>query len=154
MKTKTKTKMPPEPEEPVFSYYGLSLLSYLQDSHPERAGDTVFISSRADEAAEAYSQAIREGLSHPQAEEQAVRTLFSGLVFSKHDTLTTILWNEFSNIVSQDRAAGFARRMLPACEKVFSHYLLSDEFAATPDYDRLCTELTGCIDLWLEENEL
>ena len=43
------------------SYYGLSLLSYLRDSHPLLAADTSFIADRTDRAAEAYSDAIRAG---------------------------------------------------------------------------------------------
>ncbi|WP_370525544.1 DUF1896 family protein [Dysgonomonas sp. 521] len=31
---------------------------------------------------------------------------------------------------------------------------MSDEFAYSHEYEKLYTELTGFIDLWLEENEL
>ena len=40
------------------SYYGLSLLSYLKDSHPELIAESEFIAERADRAAQAYSEAI------------------------------------------------------------------------------------------------
>ncbi|MBM6707127.1 DUF1896 family protein, partial [Bifidobacterium pullorum subsp. saeculare] len=38
-----------EPDE--LSYYRLTLLSYLRESHPERAADDAFIRARADLAA-------------------------------------------------------------------------------------------------------
>jgi len=36
------------------SYFRLSLLSYLRDSHPHLANDAAFIATRGDAAAEAY----------------------------------------------------------------------------------------------------
>lgn len=53
------------------SYYRLTLLSFLKECHPHQASDTNFIKNRADEAAEAYSNAIKEGLTQTEAEELA-----------------------------------------------------------------------------------
>lgn len=136
------------------SYYRLSLLSYLKESHPTLASDTNFIKTRADDAAEAYSQAIKDGLSHPEAEELANMTLFKDLLFSKQAMIINILWNEFSNIIPQSEAKEYAKKMLPQCETTFQQYMLSDEFIYSPDHDKLYTELVGFISLWLEENEL
>lgn len=136
------------------SYYRLTLLSYLKESHPHLASDTDFIKNRADEASEAYSNAIKDGLSQTEAEELANLTLFRGLLFSKHDTIVHVLWNEFADIVPQSEAKDFALRILPQCEEIFSGYPLSDEFMYSPGYEKLYTELTGFIDLWLEEHEL
>jgi hypothetical protein len=136
------------------SYYRLTLLSFLKESHPQLAGDTGFIKGRADEATERYSNAIKEGLSQQEAEELANLTLFRGLLFSKHDTIVNVLWNEFSGIVPYSRASGYAQKLLPRCEELFAGYPLSDEFMYSPGYNDLYTELTGFIDLWLEDNEL
>jgi len=136
------------------SYYGLTLLSYLKESHPHLASDTGFIKTRADEAAEAYSEAIKGGLSHPEAEELANLTLFRGLLFSRNDMIINILWNEFSDIIPQGKAQEYANRLLSQCEPVFRQYTLSDEFADSAEYDKLYTELTGFIALWLEKHEL
>lgn len=136
------------------SYYRLTLLSYLKECHPHLASDTDFIKTRADEASEAYSNAIREGLSQIEAEELANRTLFKELLFSKHDTIVNVLWNEFSDIVPQSEAKDYAVRILSQCEFLFLQYPISDKFAYSTEYERLYTELTGFIDLWLEENEL
>lgn len=136
------------------SYYRLTLLSYLKECHPELASNTDFIRTRADEAAEAYSDAIKEGLNQTEAEELANLTLFKGLLISKHDIIVNVLWNEFSGIVPQSEAKDYAIRILSQCEFLFLQYPISDEFAYSDEYDKLYTELTGFIDLWLEENEL
>ncbi|WP_185154853.1 DUF1896 family protein [Dysgonomonas sp. 25] len=136
------------------SYYRLSLLSYFKESHPTLASDTDFIKTRADEAAEAYSNAIKDGLSHPEAEELANLTLFRDLLFSKQDMLINVLWNEFSGIIPQSEAKDYAGKILSQCEMIFLQYTLSDEFMYSADYDKLYTELTGFISLWLGENGL
>lgn len=137
------------------SYYRLSLLSFLKESHPTLVSDADFIKRRSDEAAKAYSNAIKDGLSHIEAEELANLTLFRGLLFSRHDIIVHVLWNEFADTIPQSEAANYAKKLLSPCESVFSQYLLpyvlSDEFMYSPEYNSLYTELTGCIDLWLEE---
>lgn len=136
------------------SYYRLTLLSFLKESHPHLADNTDFIKSRSDEAAESYSNAIKDGLSHLEAGELANLTLFRELLFSKHDTIVNVLWNEFPDIVPQSRASAYARKILSQCEFIFLQYPISDEFIYSEKYNKLYTELTGFIDLWLEENEL
>lgn len=132
------------------SYYRLTLLSYLKESHPQLSTDDNFIKTRVDEASESYSNAIKDGLSQIEAEELANLTLFQGLLFSRHDTIIHVLWNEFADSVPQSEASDYSKRLLPECENVFSQYDLSDEFMYSPEYNKLYTELTGCIDLWLE----
>ena len=39
-----------------FSYYELSLLSFLRESHPEKADDIPFVKERAAAASEAYPE--------------------------------------------------------------------------------------------------
>jgi len=43
------------------SYFRLSLIEFLNESHPERFQDNCFIISRTDAAIETYEQAIRNG---------------------------------------------------------------------------------------------
>lgn len=136
------------------SYYELSLLSFLKEGHPDKAGDTAFIKSQADFAAETYSKAIKDGLLQHEAEELANEVLYLGLHFSKHDTLVNIFWNEFSDFVPQSEAKEFAIKIQSESEVVFARYTLSDEFIDTPQYDKLYTELCGFIDIYLEEHEL
>lgn len=137
-----------------FSYYQLSLLSYLKESHPLLALDASFIKTRSEEAIEAYLSAINEGYIVSIAQEIANEVLYKGLLFSQHDMLINVLWNEFPDIIAQSEAKDFALKIRRESELVFSKYTLTDEFDYSPEYDRLYTELTGLIDIWLEENEL
>lgn len=133
------------------SYYGLSLLSYLCDSHPDKAGDKAFIAKRADHASEVYSEAIRSGLTHIEAEELASAELYRGLHFSAFNTLVNILWDEFPAEIPEDDAQKVALQVLPLCGNVLAKYPLRDDFADTPAYDLLCTELVGTIQILLED---
>ncbi|GAE86352.1 DUF1896 domain-containing protein [Bacteroides reticulotermitis] len=144
----TKKNLSPQGE---LSYYGLSLLSYLRDSHPEKAGDKTFITNRADRAAEVYSEAIRNGLTHIEAEEQASAELYRDLHFSVYNTLINILWDEFPVEIPEDDARKVALQVLPLCGNVLAKYTLTDDFADTPAYDLLYTELTGTIQILLED---
>ena len=46
----------------------------------------------------------------------------------------------------------FTQKLLPLVRNVFSIYDLSDDnFALSPDYDLLYTELTGAVVLYIEE---
>jgi len=133
------------------SYYGLSLLSYLRDSHPDKAGDKAFIAKRADRASEVYSEAIRNGLTHIEAEEQANTELYRDLHFSAYNTLVNILWDEFPAEIPEDDAHRVALQVLPLCGNVLVKYTLTDNFADTPQYDLLYTELVGTIQILLED---
>jgi hypothetical protein len=135
---------------PDISYFRLSLLAFLRESHPERLKDNRFIISCTDAATEAYEQAIRNGDTPIEAAEQANAVLFKGLHFSKHDTLVNILWNEFTDEVPEETANDLAIKLLPECETVFAQYPLSDGFAFEPEYELLYTELTGVIAMYIE----
>ena len=137
---------------PDISYFRLSLIDFLRESHPERSDDNRFIITCTDAATEAYEQAILNGDNPEEAKEQANVILFSGLHFSKHNTLVNILWNEFADKVPEDEAKEFAEKLLPECESVFAGYSLSDGFAYEPEYELLYTELTGAIALYLESH--
>ena len=135
---------------PDISYFRLSLMNFLHESHPERLNDNRFILSCTDAATETYEQAILNGDTPEEAIEQANAVLFDGLHFSKHDTLVNILWNEFADEVPEEEAKEMAIKLLPECESVFAGYPLSDGFAYEPEYELLYTELTGTIALYLE----
>jgi hypothetical protein len=137
---------------PDISYFRLSLTDFIRESHPELLADTAFIATRAEAAAETYSQAVRNGSSQTEAGEQANAVLFEDLHFSMHDTLTDILWNEFSDIIPEDDAKPWAVRLFPECEHVFAEYTLSDDFAYSTEYEALYTELTGVIANYFEEH--
>ena len=136
------------------SYYRLSLLSYLKESHPDRAADTEFINERADHAAEVYSDAIKSGATHIEAEERASAELYRGLYFSAYNTLVNILWEEFSGEIPEEDARDAALLLLPLCKDVLARYTLTDDFDETLQYDMLYTELVGTIQILLEDGKV
>lgn len=131
------------------SYYGLSLLSYLRESHPDLAADAAFVAERADEAAQTYSDTIHEGRTHTEAEEAASTQLYRGLLFSPYNTLVHIIWDEFAQEIPEEEARFAARLLLPLCGEVLRKYDLTDEFEYTPQYNQLYTELVGNIQILL-----
>ena len=135
-----------------FSYYELSLLSFLRESHPEKADDIPFVKERAAAASEVYAEAFDTGLPIAECIGIANKTLYVGLHFSHHDTISSVLWNEFSAEVPIEAVRETAIRLRPSVEKVFSKYPISDEFAYMPEYNSLYTEITGFIQLKLEED--
>ena len=147
----TKKKHTPQGD---LSSYGLSLLSYLTNNHPDLAADNTFIAGRADLAAEVYSDTVKSGLTHIEAEERASAELYRGLHFSPYNTLRNILWDEFSTEIPENDAPAVALRLLPLCTEILAKYDLSDDFAATAEYGLLYTELTGIVQILLEDGKV
>ena len=135
-----------------FSYYGLYLLDYLRTNKFEQASDDAFIRECADRAAETYERARLDGSTSAGAQELAMNTLLEGLHYSKYAILREVVENEFSDDVPEAKRESFTQKLLPLIGNVFSIYDLSDDnFALSPDYDLLYTELTGAIVLYIEE---
>lgn len=135
-----------------FSYYGLYLLDYLRKNKFEQATDEALIRERADRAAEVYERARLDGTSAAGAQELAMSTLMEGLRYSKYAILCEVVENEFADDVPEAERESFTRKLLPLVGNVFSIYDLSDDnFALSPDYDLLYTELTGAVVLYIEE---
>ena len=138
------------------SYLRLKLEAYLGDHFPERVNENTFVTARADEALAAYCDAIAQGFSYPEAEVMASEVLYQGLHFSKYDTLVSVLENEFE----KELPSPLPERLTPillknkAVQSVFDKYELTDDFGASPEYEKLYTELTGTIVLLIEINGL
>lgn len=135
-----------------FSYYRLKLKDHLESSFPEKAGDAQFIEQRSRWAANAYEGAFRAGNAIEQCNKIADYILYENLHFSRYNTLFEVLSYEFAEIFDEVEYQDFALKILPACEEVFGHYELTDDFAYTTHYDLLYTELTGLIALWIQEH--
>ena len=138
------------------SYFRLKLENYLSEHFPEMLGDKPFITARADEALTTYCDAIAQGFSHPEAEVMASEVLYQGLHFSKYDTLVSVLENEFERELPAPLPEKLAPILLSnkAVQATFDKFGLTDTFAASGQYDRLYTELTGTIVLLIESNNL
>ena len=141
---------------PELSYFRLKLTAYLRDHQPDLVDDATLVSSRTDAALTAYCDAVAQGFSHPEAESIASNILFEGLHFSKYDTLVSVLENEFETELPSPLPERLAPILLKnkAILSVFGKYDLTDDFAASPQYEQLYTELTGTIVLIIEQNSL
>ena len=142
--------------EQKLSYFRLKLRSYMSEYHPERLQDTEFITARADMALTVYCDAVAQGFMHSEAESMASEVLYQGLHFSKYDTLVSVLENEFE----RELPAPLPERLAPillsnkAIQATFDKFGLTDTFAASEQYGRLYTELTGTIVLLTKSNHL
>ena len=138
------------------SYFRLKLEAYLGEHFPERVNENTFVTARADEALAAYCDAIAQGFSYPEAEVMASEVLYQGLHFSKYDTLVSVLENEFEKELPSPLPERLTPMLLKnkAVQSVFNKYELTDDFGASPEYEKLYTELTGAIVLLIEVNSL
>ena len=138
------------------SYFRLKLENYLSEHFPELLGDKPFITARADEALTTYCDAIAQGFTYLEAESMASEVLYQGLHFSKYDILVSVLGNEFEKELPSPLPERLSPILLKnkAVQSVFDKYELSDDFGASPEYEKLYTELTGTIVLLIEVNGL
>ena len=138
------------------SYFRLKLENYLSEHFPELLGDKPFITARADEALTTYCDAVAQSFSHLEAESMASEVLYRELHFSKYDTLVSVLENEFEKELPSPLPERLSPILLKnkAVQSVFDKYELTDDFGATPEYEKLYTELTGTIILIIEVNGL
>ena len=135
------------------SYYGLYLLNHLRENRFPQASDADFIRERADHAAEVYEQARRDALFADAAQELAMSALLKGLRFSKYSILYDVVDSEFPLEVAVEDQEAFVKNLLPLVDNVYSIYdLTDDDFAQSPDYDQLYTELTGAVVIFIESN--
>ena len=104
----------------------------------------------------AYCNAVAQGFNHLEAERIASEVLFSGLHFSKYDTLVSVLEDEFERELPAPLPERLSLLLLAnkAVQATFAGYELTDAFAASEQYDRLYTELTGTIVLLTKSNHL
>ena len=136
------------------SYFQLRLQELLNQSYPELAKDTLFITARSDSALEAYTNAIASKYTHLEASHIANEVLFSNLPFSKMDLLFNIVCNEFNRDIKEEELRGFTEKMYSITLPVFDQYHLDKDFEENEMYDALYTELTGTIQLWIDESLL
>ena len=108
---------------------------------------------RSRAAATAYREAIAAGWNEAAARIESENALFKGLVFSKYDTVRSILALEFPNIPS-DRKPRITEKLLPLCETVFINYDLRDDFLTKPVYRDMIKELTKLIRHLLDDLEM
>ena len=138
------------------SYFRLKLETYLGEHFPEMLSDKTFVTARADEGLTTYCDAVSQGFSHLEAETMASEVLYRGLHFCKYDTLVSVLENEFEKELPSPLPERLAPMLLQnkTVQSVFNKYELTDDFGASPEYEKLYTELTGTVVLLIEDNHL
>lgn len=134
------------------SYYTVRLVELLHTSFPELSDDFKFISGRSRMAADAYEGAFRSGNPIAICNSAADNILFQNLRFSKFDVVFKVVCNEFYLLMPDEVLRLFAIKMFSVCEPVFELYCLTEDFADSAEFDQLYTELTGTIQIWIEEN--
>lgn len=138
--------------KPELSYYALRLKGVLKTSFPNLLRNTEFIKERSNCATQAYQEAFESGLSLPQCNEIANQVLMKDLHFSPFAMVFEILCNEFRGELSNEELHPFALKMLEALAPFFEQYTLDEDFEKSVHYQELYTELTGAIQLWIEES--
>lgn len=132
------------------SYFKEALMAFLEENHPELFHNKALVQQRVDQAKTAYIESIQDGFDHIEAEAIASYSLYSGLHFSKYNTIRTVLADEFENDFPTDQYDALANKLLPECESIFENFNIDDDFAYSPEFDILYTQLTGTILIWLE----
>ena len=143
-------------EKKELSYYRLRLETYLKDYHPHRLGDERFIAERSDASAKVYEESFLAGATPAEADETALQVLFEGLHFSEFFFIEQILDNEFSAEVPAELISKLSLLLLKndVVKATINKHNPDDTFDEKPEYDLLYTELTGTIQLVIENNSL
>lgn len=141
-------------QKPDFSYFSLRLAELLSVSFPDKGNNYKFILLRSQLAESVYENAFKAGHSVSYCIAIAESIFFEELTISRYDLIFKVICNEFSLVVADEEIQPLALMMLTECESVFSGYHLTEEFKDSLDYDVLYTELTGSIQIWIEEHGL
>ncbi len=101
--------------------------------------------------AQAYSEGDPFGLQPHRGRRNCPRGTLPRTALFTYNTLVNNLWREFEAEIPEDTARQAALRLLPLCRGVLEKYDLTDDFADTPDYELFYTELTGTVQILLED---
>lgn len=129
----------------IFSLMKSELIFYIKRYHPQLVNDKYFLLLRADTAAEYFREMIDEGMPKYNAYKNAEKVLLKNLYFSKYEILKSIFLKEYKVRKLTRKDKNYIRLLLDEYEDVFNKYDLSDNFANTPDYAKLYTELETLI---------
>jgi len=88
------------------SWFKLSLLHFLYESHPELIDDTDLLNTRSDLASKTYSEAVKNGYNQQEAEELALKDLYRAFTFPN-----TIHWLPFFGMNSPGSPNGAGKRI-------------------------------------------
>ena len=119
--------------------YERMLFKYLSDNNFPEAEDYGFIASRADEAAEAFSQARLNGKNVTEAQEIAMQALMADLNGETFDDLVRGILENYSPEEGYDF-------FIAGMEERLERYTPGEYPVYSAEYDAFKTELLGVID--------
>lgn len=138
------------------SYYRLRLEAFLRDWHPHILSDIDFIKEKADLASTQYEESYLETSNVYESDKIALNVLFEGLHFSAYNLIEQILENEFSKELPTELITPLSKMLIKnrAITELIEKYSPDDNFDERKEYKMLYTELTGLIQIIIEENRL
>jgi hypothetical protein len=131
------------------NYYGLSLLKYLKDYHPDLSLDYDFIMHRADMGSQCAADYVMshgtDAMSQCEANNLAHQLMTEGLEFSEHDIIFNVV-DEYYDRTGYARPAeevrSIAIELRPQLKSVFAKYPTDDPgFPASCAYDDMVARL-------------
>lgn len=135
----------------VHSKYYKELKQYLEDYHPNLVKDEEFITTRSELAQETFIECSREGMNIEECQNEVNEVLYSGLHFSLYQLVEDII--EEMNLSFSDKDK-FIMQMFLLIQPIAEKYKLDDNFERTSEYDKLYTEISQHINLYIKDYEL
>jgi hypothetical protein len=143
------------------NYYGLTVLRYLRDYHPDLALDYDFIMARASRGAQLeadYALAHgTDGFSQSEARRLSHEVMLGDLEFSEHSIIFGIVddyYDRTSYSRGSEEVRAVAIELRPQLKSIFAKYPTESlEFAASCEYDEMVAKLTKKAEKLLQERE-
>lgn len=121
--------------------------------HPQLLSESDFIRERSRLAEEVYQTELRSGSRFETALELAQANLYEGLHFSQYRMVYDILCEDFEEIPSEKRVSA-ALYLLPRCTDIMQKYSLPDYPLSDENSYQFKLEVTGIIQIYIEENDI
>lgn len=138
--------------------FTLRLTDYIIHNHPDRITDTAFIEQRGQAALTTFAECSRQGMSFEDANHQAAKVLYQGLLFSPYHMIIDILDEEFPNVTLVDTQRGsLLMQMLAFVKPTIARYHNEDNddtFRGSYRYATAYAHTKRMINQFLHDNGL
>lgn len=125
---------------------------FIPKREPSRQRKRYVIEARANLAAETYEKALLNGyVQFSKLKKWLMKSYSVDFIFPDMILLSMYFGMSSRRGTTRWCAPEIAIRLLPHLKEVFEKYPLSDDFAYTPEYEQLYTELTGAILIYFEK---
>ena len=133
-------------------YYRKRLAEFIAEMHPQLADPGPLVELRSRQAVEAYRTMLARGASPLTAAAQADEILYSGLLFSRFDTLRYLLAADYPNVPDYCRRS-LALELDSHLEPLFRRYRLDDGLLERPEYCTLLRDLKRAVAEYFDKHE-